>query len=147
MKTFEEALITALKVGSIEQPLLPEDQERVMRLQHEYMEEVYNHPVLHGAAMAWLQATAHMASQRDDLPVEWVILNAFKNGVSLGVTIGIQMERPELPEGLAQEQKRDQSQATGEVVGRVVRRPGIIGRIAACVRAGWREAVRGGSQD
>jgi len=146
MKTFEEALITALKVGSIEQPPLPEDQERVMRLQHEYMEEVYTHPVLHGAAMAWLQATAHMASQRDDLPVDWVILNAFKNGVSLGVTIGIQMERPELLE-LAQEQKRDQSQTTGEVVGRVVRRPGIIRRVCARVRAGWREAVRGGSQD
>ena len=104
MKTLDEAIIAALKVGTREKLPTEEESERVMRLQNEYMAEVYQHPIIAGAAGAWIQTTARLFAGQA-ISIDQLLANAFKNGISLGIVIGIQMERNELPqEGPGSEQ-------------------------------------------
>jgi hypothetical protein len=101
MKTLDEAIVAALEVGTLDRPPTEAESARVMRLQNEYMAEVYQHPIIDVAALTWIQTTARLMAGVE-VSIDQLLKNAFKNGISLGIVIGIQMERNDLP--LTQEQ-------------------------------------------
>ncbi len=141
MKTFEDALISVLRIGEVDQAFDPEESERILRLQGEYMDEIHSSPIIEAAAEAFNVGLARTveASGRA-ISVDTAIKNAYKNGLQLGLTIGIQMERQDdlLPQKVPQSQQRQNS--TGEIQAGIVGQ--VVRSIAARVRAAWREIVR-----
>src|SRR5271163_1815357 len=119
MKTFEEALTAALRIGEVDEVVNPEESDRVLRLQGEYMEEIHASPVVDAAAAAFIVAFERLAQATEGLTVESAMKNAYKNGLMLGLTVGIQMERQdELPEETPQGQQSQS--ATREIQPRIV---------------------------
>lgn len=134
MKTFEEAfakVIFVTREAGDQTPVekLPEIQD-ILRLQEEYKQEVYACPqiliISQGIVHAIVMKATEGGTKEGNLDLQRTTYDVFCHGVMLGVAIGIQMERNELPQ---EQVSREQGKAPGEVVGSVVGLSGIISRI------------------
>jgi hypothetical protein len=97
MKTFEEGLAAVCEV-EITNGLNKADMDRVARLQHEFIPDVFSNEILGSMSEQFLLELASQVEHRDGLPVvnQDLLKVIFLNGVLLGTSIGIQMERTEL---------------------------------------------------
>jgi hypothetical protein len=111
MKTFDEALEAACKISEISDEPTPENIEKITRMQSEFIPDLVASATLDAATTAFVIGILQVIPIRG-WDTQTVIANSFRNGVLLGVTVGIQMERNDLT---AEYEQSQQTQPAGEV--------------------------------
>jgi hypothetical protein len=132
MKTFDEALEAACKISEVSDEPTPENIEKITRMQSEFIPDLAASATLDAATTAFVIGILQVIPIRG-WDTQTVIANSFRNGVLLGVTVGIQMERNDLT---AEHEQSQQTQPAGEVQRRPVGNSRVRGILAAA-GAAW----------